>query len=187
MAFNITETETYKSRSCSGQLRMVINTLRNTDPTGSGVDAKVYHEELIQALDGILMRMIREEADIVEKDESDWSAAFSIGSMNGVLLVGTLNALAEKTKRGIIDFDAYADAPDSYEDWVVYDKANGKVVCDTCVDEIHRDIVGYYDFLFGADIRVLEDDFDGSRFIEVTIPGGTIVVEGGRWYIANYD
>lgn len=109
------------------------------------------------------------------------------GTTSSVLLVGTLNALAEKSKHGIIDFDAYADAPDSYEDWVVYDKANGKVVCDTCVDELHRDIMSYYDFLFGADIRVLEDDSDGSRFIEVTIPGGTIVVDGGRWHIASYD
>lgn len=187
MAFNITETETYKSRSCSGQLRMLINTMRNTDPMGNGVDARGYYEELIHALEGILLRMIREEADIMEKDEADWSAAFSVGSMNGVLLVGALNSLAEKSGNGIIDFDTYADAPEEYEDWVVYNKSNRKVVCDTCVDELHRDIVGYYDFFFGANIHVIEDDSEDSPFIEVTIPGGTIVIEDGRWYVCCYD
>lgn len=63
-----------------------------------------------------------------------------------VFIIGMLNSFAEKTENGIIDFDTYVTDPEKYDGFLIYDKSNGKVVCDTCVDELHSDIVGYYDF-----------------------------------------
>lgn len=103
-----------------------------------------------------------------------------------VLLVATLNAFAKATGNGIVDFENYADDPDSYEGWLIYDKRNGKVVCDKLVDELHRDIVGYYDFFPGVEITVIEND-DGSCFVDVTLPRGSIVVEEGMWYVSCYN
>ena len=45
-----------------------------------------------------------------------------------VLLVATLNAFAKMTGNGIVDFETYAAAPDTYEGWLVYDKKNRRVV-----------------------------------------------------------
>lgn len=101
------------------------------------------------------------------------------------LLVGTLNRFAEETANGIIDFETYADAPDKYEGWLVYDGSNMKVVCDRIVDECHRDIVGYYDFFPDVEIKVVEDGDD--RFVDVELPYGGIVVEDGRWYVSDYS
>lgn len=60
----------------------------------------------------------------------------------------------------------------------------GKVVCDMCVDELHSDIVGYYDFFDGVDIRVIEDD---GIFVDVDFGRSSIVVENGRWYVSNFN
>lgn len=60
----------------------------------------------------------------------------------------------------------------------------GKVVCDMCVDELHSDIVGYFDFFDGVDIRVIEDD---GIFVDVDFGRSSIVVENGRWYVSNFD
>lgn len=76
-----------------------------------------------------------------------------------VFIIGMLNSFAEKTENGIIDFD-------------------------TCVDELHSDIVGYYDFFDGVDIRVIEDD---GIFVDVDFGRSSIVVENGRWYVSNFD
>lgn len=75
-----------------------------------------------------------------------------------VFIIGMLNSFAEKTENGIIDFDTYVTDPEKYDGFLIYDKSNGKVVCDMCVDELHSDIVGYFDFFDGVDIRVIEDD-----------------------------
>lgn len=63
-----------------------------------------------------------------------------------VFIIGMLNSFAEKTENGIIDFDTYVTDPEKYDGFLIYDKSNGKVVCDMCVDELHSDIVGYFDF-----------------------------------------
>lgn len=102
-----------------------------------------------------------------------------------VLLIGALNAFAKMTENGIVDFETYANEPDTYEGWLIYDKRNGKVVCDKLVDELHRDIVGYYDFFPGVEIKVFEDD-DGA-YVDVTLSRGSIVVEEGMWYVSCYD
>lgn len=106
---------------------------------------------------------------------------------DSVLLIGTLNAFAKKTKNGIIDFETYADNPDKYDDWLVYDSDNGKVVCDMCVAEYHRDIVGYYDFFPDVEIKVVADDEDENvHYVDVLLPVGCIVVERGTWYVCDY-
>lgn len=74
---------------------------------------------------------------------------------DSVLLVGTLNAFAKKTKNGIIDFETYADNPDKYDGWLVYDSSNNKVVADMCVDGSCRDIIDYYDFFPDVQIGVM--------------------------------
>ena len=101
-----------------------------------------------------------------------------------VFIIGMLNSFAEKTENGIIDFDTYVTDPEKYDGFLIYDKSNGKVVCDTCVDELHSDIVGYYDFFDGVDIRVIEDD---GIFVDVDFGRSSIVVENGRWYVSNFD
>lgn len=83
----------------------------------------------------------------------------------------------------VIDFDTYVTDPEKYDGFLIYDKSNGKVVCDTCVDELHSDIVSYYDFFDGVDIRVIEDD---GIFVDVDFGRSSIVVENGRWYISNF-
>ena len=100
-----------------------------------------------------------------------------------VLLVGTLNTLAEKTAKGFVEFETYADAPSEYKGWVVYDKANMKVVCNCIVDECDCAILGYYNFYPDVEIHVIEDG--DNRFIEVLFFPGTIVIENGRWYLPN--
>lgn len=87
-----------------------------------------------------------------------------------VFIIGMLNSFAEMTENGIIDFDTYVTDPEKYDGFLIYDKSNGKVVCDTCVDELHSDIVGYYDF-----------------FVDVDFGRSSIVVENGRWYVSNFD
>ena len=105
---------------------------------------------------------------------------------DSVLLIGTLNAFAQKTRNGIIDFETYADCRDKYDGWLVYDSDNGKVVCDMCVDEFHRDIVGYYDFFPDVEIRVVADGEDEHvHYIDVLLPVGCIVIEHGAWYVCD--
>ena len=101
-----------------------------------------------------------------------------------VFIIGMLNSFAEKTENGIIDFDTYVTDPEKYDGFLIYDKSNGKVVCDMCVDELHSDIVGYFDFFDGVDIRVIEDD---GIFVDVDFGRSSIVVENGRWYVSNFD
>ena len=101
-----------------------------------------------------------------------------------VFIIGMLNSFAEKTENGIIDFDTYVTDPEKYDGFLIYDKSNGKVVCDMCVDELHSDIVDYYDFFDGVDIRVIEDD---GIFVDVDFGRSSIVVENGHWYVSNFD
>ena len=110
------------------------------------------------------------------------------GDWQSVFLIGMLNDFAEKTEHGIIDFDTYASAPDKYDGWLIYDKSNMKVVDGTLVDELHCDIVGYYDFFSGVEIRVCSDEMDESAlWVEVDFGRASIVVENGRWYVSEYN
>lgn len=60
-----------------------------------------------------------------------------------VFIIGMLNSFAEKTENGIIDFDTYVTDPEKYDGFLIYDKSNGKVVCDMCVDELHSDSMAW--------------------------------------------
>lgn len=86
-------------------------------------------------------------------------------------------------KEGDMSSAGYTD-PEKYDGFLIYDKSNGKVVCDMCVDELHSDIVDYYDFFDGVDIRVIEDD---GIFVDVDFGRSSIVVENGHWYVSNFD
>lgn len=77
-----------------------------------------------------------------------------------VFIIGMLNSFAEMTENGIIDFDTYVTDPEKYDGFLIYDKSNGKVVCDTCVDD--------------------------GIFVDVDFGRSSIVVENGRWYISNF-
>lgn len=101
-----------------------------------------------------------------------------------VFIIGMLNSFAEMTENGIIDFDTYVTDPEKYDGFLIYDNSNGRVVCDMCVDDLHSDIVGYYDFFDGVDIRVIEDE---DIFVDVDFGRSSIVVENGRWYVSNFD
>lgn len=111
-------------------------------------------------------------------DARDWQSVF---------LISMLNNFAEKTEHGIIDFDTYASAPDKYDGWLIYDKSNMKVVDGTLVEELHCDIVGYYDFFSGVEIRVCSDEMDESAlWVEVDFGRASIVVENGCWYVSEF-
>ena len=99
---------------------------------------------------------------------------------DSVLLIGTLNTFAQKTRNGIIDFKTSADDLDKYDGWLVYDSDNGKVVADMCVDSCCRDIIDYYDFFPDVQIEVLTDVEDENyHIVLVMLPVGCIVVERG--------
>lgn len=102
---------------------------------------------------------------------------------SSVFIIGTLNVLAKQTECGIIDFDTYVADPEGYKGCLVYDKENGKVVCDMLVDNLHGNIVSYYDFFDGVDIHVNDDD---CSFVSVDFTRGSIVIENGSWYVSCY-
>lgn len=135
-------------------------------------------------LEHLHMKPRRRERVIVISDPS----CNQSGDWQRVFFIDMLNDFAEKTEHGIIDFDTYANAPDKYDGWLVYDKSNMKVVDDMLVDELHCDIVGYYDFFSGVEIRVRADEMDESAlWVEVYFGRAGVVVEDGRWYVSNYD
>lgn len=106
---------------------------------------------------------------------------------DSVLLIGTLNTFAQKTRNGIIDFKTYADDLDKYDGWLVYDSDNGKVVADMCVDGSCRDIIDYYDFFPDVQIEVITAVEDENyHIVLVMLPVGCIVVERGTWYVCDY-
>ena len=77
----------------------------------------------------------------------------------------------------------YVADPEGYKGCLVYDKENGKVVCDMLVDNLHGDIVSYHDFFDGVDIHVNDDD---CSFVSVDFTRGSIVIENGSWYVSCY-
>lgn len=111
-----------------------------------------------------------------------------------VELVGLLNTLAEQSAVGILPFDEYVHSKlsgdgDDAERPIVFDPDNDKLVSDMCIDEIHDDIVGYWDGVFpGVSFKAC-DDGEGCLFVDVTFEGagGGVVVEDGRWYVSGFD
>lgn len=109
-----------------------------------------------------------------------------------VELVGLLNRLAEQSRDGIVTFDEYAKSKlrgEEIGDPIVYDPEDGKVVSDMLVDELHDDIVGYWDGVFdGVTFKVI-DDGDEDPFVDVGFEGtyAGVVVEDGRWYVSQFD
>lgn len=105
-----------------------------------------------------------------------------------IKFIALLNDLAEKTKNGYIPF---SKATTKNKNCILYDDestySNGHpIVCDTCIDEIHHDIVDTYNEIYdpeGIVIRlVIEDD---EAFINITCiydESIDIVVDNGKWY-----
>mgnify|MGYP007100872873 CR=1 FL=1 len=89
-----------------------------------------------------------------------------------IKFISLLNELAEKTKNGYIPF---SKATSENIDCILYDEtetySNGyPIILDTCMDEIHHDII---------------DTEDDEPFINITSKYDkdvNIVVESGRWY-----
>lgn len=90
-----------------------------------------------------------------------------------IKFISLLNQLAEKSKNGYIPF---SKATAKNKNCILYDDestySNGHpIVCDTCIDEIHHDII---------------DTYEGEEsFINITCKYDTsinIVVDNGTWY-----
>ena len=105
-----------------------------------------------------------------------------------IKFISLLNQLAEKSKNGYVPF---SEAAPEDKDCILYDNestySNGHpIVCDTCMDEIHHDIVNTYNEIYdpeGIVIRlVIVDD---EPFINITCKYDSdinIIVENGKWY-----
>lgn len=109
---------------------------------------------------------------------------------SGALFVGMLNDLAEKADKGFVDFDTYAKDPEQHQGKVVYEPKTMRIAMDILVDEVHKDIVDYYDDVFpGVKIIVVDECEDEGLFIDVQCEGtfAGMVVEPGKWYVSNYD
>lgn len=104
-----------------------------------------------------------------------------------LILISTLNELAEMTKNGIYPFSL---ATKEQEDAVLYDDENDKnpVLADYLIDEEHHDMISTYSQLFeneGVNINVVVEAKDNS-YINVTFRDieMSIVIEKGKWYCA---
>ena len=104
-----------------------------------------------------------------------------------LILISTLNELAEMTKNGIYHFYL---ATKEQEDAVLYDDENDKnpVLADYLIDEEHHDMISTYSQLFeneGVNINVVVEAKDNS-YINVTFRDieMSIVIEKGKWYCA---
>lgn len=105
-----------------------------------------------------------------------------------IKFIALLNNLAEKTKNGYIPFSK-ATAEDT--DCILYDDestySNGHpIVCDTCINEIHHDIVDTYNEIYDPRGIIIRLVIEGEEaFINITCiydESIDIVVENGRWY-----
>lgn len=105
-----------------------------------------------------------------------------------IKFISLLNELAEKTQNGYIPF---SKATSENIDCILYDEtetySNGyPIILDTCMDEIHHDIIDTYNEIYdpeGIVIRLVIED--GEPFINITSKYDkdvNIVVESGRWY-----
>lgn len=127
--------------------------------------------------------MSRETRQLSDCERHEVEPEGELDASSAVLLVGTLNALADASATGFVGFEDFADDPERYEEHVIYDETNGMIVCDSYVREGHRDIVSYFDFP-GAELSVVTDDVE--PYAMCTVRGGDIIIEGGRWYVSLF-
>lgn len=103
-----------------------------------------------------------------------------------IKFISLLNQLAEKSKNGYIPFSkATAKNCILYDDESTY--SNGHpIVCDTCIDEIHHDIIDTYNEIYDPEGIVIRLVIEGEEsFINITCKYDTsinIVVDNGTWY-----
>lgn len=105
-----------------------------------------------------------------------------------IKFISLLNQLAEKSKNGYIPF---SKATAKNKNCILYDDestySNGHpIVCDTCIDEIHHDIIDTYNEIYDPEGIVIRLVIEGEgSFINITCKYDTsinIVVDNGTWY-----
>ena len=105
-----------------------------------------------------------------------------------IKFISLLNQLAEKSKNGYIQF---SKATAKNKNCILYDDestySNGHpIVCDTCIDEIHHDIIDTYNEIYDPEGIVIRLVIEGEEsFINITRKYDTsinIVVDNGTWY-----
>lgn len=105
-----------------------------------------------------------------------------------IKFISLLNQLAEKSKNGYIPF---LKATAKNKNCILYDDestySNGHpIVCDTCIDEIHHDIIDTYNEIYDPEGIVIRLVIEGEEsFINITCKYDTsinIVVDNGTWY-----
>lgn len=98
-----------------------------------------------------------------------------------------LDDLAKKTLDGYISFTELVNNKDKeFGRGVIYDENNNRIVLDMLIDDIHEDIISYYDSPgwqqaeYTATVIFDEDD---EPYIDIeSRDNESIVVEDGRWY-----
>ena len=107
---------------------------------------------------------------------------------DGVLLVGILNDLAESTKAGFVDYHTYAENPDEYDGWVVYDTDDRRVVFHSYEDTNGETKIEYVDDGW-EEVEIVafaSPNNDGDAMcIKVSFPIGEITVKDGAWYVSD--
>lgn len=110
-----------------------------------------------------------------------------------VRFIALLNELANNMENGIIPFSQIT--MDTRRDALIYDDINipthdYRLVLDKCVDDIHHDIISYYDeyypdlfnYCIGGPYLINNDEY--GTYIEILTTSGDIyIIEEGSWYI----
>lgn len=105
--------------------------------------------------------------------------SMSLETAETIRVVGYLNELAEKTRHGFMKFSEVT--PSSEVKGIVYDDSgDNEVVLDMIVDEMHHDIVSFYEDVIGGATFVIEDDT--GTYVQVGLPRGFVIIEDGHWY-----
>ena len=106
-----------------------------------------------------------------------------------VRFIGIMKELAKLSENGIFSFSKCNEK--NRNDYIFYDdtKKNEddtyKIVCDSCVDELHHDIISYYgedDYIIG--VVVHDEDDVQDIFVQVRMNNNVmIVIENGDWHL----
>lgn len=142
-----------------------------------------------------LLQMTQEEVDKMNNREmleliDSMQCEESVLNINfaTIKFMKMLDQLAEMTKGGYITFSDYIKNKDvdKYE-VVIYDESNNRIVLDSLVDDLHDDIISYFDDLddneYSAKV-IFDEDEEERPFIEVLSKNDEycIVIEEGKWY-----
>lgn len=117
------------------------------------------------------------------EEENMYDAAFNVNP-NTLKLISVLNDISGKLCNGIMDF---ADCKDLSKDMILYNsnscnRVGYRIVLDALIDELHHDIISYYDDYTSLPIGLIIDE-DDAPYIEVLLENGaSIIVENGSWY-----